>query len=913
MLVGRGELVTRIDWVIASARAGAGATLLLRGDPGTGKSVLLATAREAAAAAGLRVVATSGVEDERELPYAGLHALLRALESEAVDLVPAHRAALDGALGRVAGPPPGALVVATAALAVVDARSAQTPLLLAVEDLHWVDAESRAVIAFVARRISDNAAAVVATTRPPLALPGVETADVPDLDTVAALDLLRAEGAADDVAAQVVGAVGGNPLALREVCATLTDDERQGRRPLPDPLPLTTAGAAYSAALASADALVRAAGGVAATAGEIDTRALHEVLERRGSSWSALSGLDGLGLATVDRTGVRWRHPLARAAAKDALDAEDRRAAHLATAEVLDESGGDPAAVAWHLVRAAAGPDPALAQRISAVAETASARGAHMAAAEAHAAAAALLPDRHGSAEASARSGIERWYADDAHRARPLLELALPGIGDDDLRWEAALTLAQVVGAIDAAGPAYDAHRTTVEVARAQGRRDREVRALANAYNASTHVGPEASASVVRELEAAADPSDPVQLARRDAVLGFDDLNADRTPSGRAHLESAMDRIESDDLLARSPDLLQLTVQAVMWSGRTERLRPQITAVVSRLAAQGDLRLLPSTLRGLAWCDYAGGRWQSAAELADQALDLSRVGDRAVDVCESLSQVAVLEGARGHVGTALVQAAESRALALELGSSTRLVDACWAECLALLGVVDLARLDEAAPRFAEAVRGLHAGQQQPEYYDAPVALAVAGRHDDARRLLDELVAGTDEDQRPESRVGALLCRLHLDADSTGLAADAAALADDLVGDDDYAFGRARLRLAAGAMTRRLGARTDARALLRAAEQDFEALGAAPWLERTRDELRASGATLRSAATPEAGLTAAEARVCRAAATGMSTKEIAAALFLSPKTVEFHLGRIFRKLGVKSRAELVSVLAARAQS
>ena len=466
---------------------------------------------------------------------------------------------------------------------------------------------------------------------------------------------------------------------------------------------------------------------------------------------------------------------------------------------------------------------------------------------------------------------------------------------------------------VDAAGPAYDAHRTTVEVARAQGRRDREVRALANAYNASTHVGPEASASVVRELEAAADPSDPVQLARRDAVLGFDDLNADRTPSGRAHLESAMDRIESDDLLARSPDLLQLTVQAVMWSGRTERLRPQITAVVSRLAAQGDLRLLPSTLRGLAWCDYAGGRWQSAAELADQALDLSRVGDRAVDVCESLSQVAVLEGARGHVGTALVQAAESRALALELGSSTRLVDACWAECLALLGVVDLARLDEAAPRFAEAVRGLHAGQQQPEYYDAPVALAVAGRHDDARRLLDELVAGTDEDQRPESRVGALLCRLHLDADSTGLAADAAALADDLVGDDDYAFGRARLRLAAGAMTRRLGARTDARALLRAAEQDFEALGAAPWLERTRDELRASGATLRSAATPEAGLTAAEARVCRAAATGMSTKEIAAALFLSPKTVEFHLGRIFRKLGVKSRAELVSVLAARAQS
>ncbi len=624
MLVGRGELVTRIDWVVASARAGAGAALLLRGVPGAGKSALLAAARETASAAGLRVVAISGAEDERELPYAGLHALLRSLEADAVDLVPAHRAALDSALGRDDGPPPGPLVVATAALAVVDARSAAAPLLVAVDDLHWIDAESRAVIAFVARRITDNAAAVIATARPPLALAGLETADVPDLDTGPSLDLLRAQGATDEVAEQLVGSVGGNPLALLEVCATLTADQREGRRPLPDPLPLTTAGAAYAAQLAAADAQVRTAGGVAATSGEIDARALHEVLERRGSSWSALCGLEALGLATVDLTGVRWRHPLARAAARDALDPVVRRAAHLATAEVLEESGGDAAAIAWHFVRAAAGPDPLLAQRISTVAATASARGAHVAAAEAFAAAAALLPDRTRSAEASARSGIQRWYADDAHRARPVLEQALPDIADDDLRWDAALTLAQVVGAIDAPAAAYDAHRTTVDVARRQGRRDREVRALANSYNSSMHVGPEASGSVVREIVDATDGSDPVQLARRDAVLGFDDLNADRTESGRAHLESAMDRIESDALLAVAPDLLQLTVQAVMWSGRTERLRPQITAVVAQLAAQGDLRLLPSTLRGLAWCDYGSGRWQSAAELADQALDLSR-------------------------------------------------------------------------------------------------------------------------------------------------------------------------------------------------------------------------------------------------------------------------------------------------
>lgn len=909
MLVGRDELVTRIDWVVASARAGAGAALLLRGDPGAGKSALLAAARATAAEAGLRVVATAGVDDERELPFAGLHALLRALDGDDVELVPAHRAALDSALGLVDGPRPGTLVVATALLSVLDARSATTPLLVTVDDLHWVDAESRAVLAFAARRIADNAVAVVVATRPPLAMPGIETAEVSDLGTDAALTLLRAEGAADAVAAPLVASVGGNPLALLEVCRTLAPGERDGSRPLPDPLPLTSAGAAYAALLAGAEPEVRRSAGITATAGEIDPRRLHEVLEARGSTWADLAALEPLGLAAVGRDGVRWRHPLARAAARDGLDPEQRRAAHLATAEVLERSDGDPAAIAWHYVRSAGGPDPVLAERISAVAATASARGAHVAAAEAYEAAAALTPDVARAADASACAGIERWHADDGARARELLEHALQQLVDDDLRWEAALTLAQVVGSTDAATAAYDAHLVCVDVAREQRRRDREVRALAAAFNSSTHVGPEATESVVRDIAAAADPGDPVQTARCEAVQGFADLLADRTEPGRAHLDVALDLLESHDLLASSPDLLQLAVQAVMWSGQTERLRAQIGAVVADLAAQGDLRLLPATVRGLAWCDYAGGRWQSAAELADQGLDLARMGDRAADVCESLAQVAAIDGVRGHLGSALVHAEESRTIAGSLGSAWRVAEACWAESLALLGAVDLERLDDAATRFAGSVRTLVPGQLQPEYLDAAVALAVVGRRDEARDLVAFLVAGLDDDQRPENRVQAALAGLHVEPDDAGLASRAAELADSLDGPDEYVFGRGRLRLAAGAMTRRLGSRTEARALLRAAEQDFESLGAVPWLERARDELRASGATLRSAATPDAGLTAAESRVCRAAATGMSTKEIAASLFLSPKTVEFHLGRIFRKLGVRSRAELVSVLAA----
>ena len=451
------------------------------------------------------------------------------------------------------------------------------------------------------------------------------------------------------------------------------------------------------------------------------------------------------------------------------------------------------------------------------------------------------------------------------------------------------------------------AYAAAVAEARAQGRSDREVQALASSFNSTLHLDdPGLVGLLVDDLVAATDPDDPAQAARCHAVQGFAALIADETTSGRDHLEQAMTLIEDHELLVREPDLLQHSVQAVMWSGQPQRMRPAIEATIARLKAAGDTRTLTATARGLAWCDYAGAAWDSAALLADEGLDLARIAGRPGDLCDSLVQVAALEGVRGHTADSVRHAQEAQALARALEDDSREVEALWAEVLAGLSAHDLAGLTVPTDALAARLTAMAHPAKQPEYFDAPLALAVLGRGEDAARLLQVMHDDIGEDVRPESTVGEVLGRAHLGPDSTELAAEAAGLAELLV-DDEYVFGRARLRLVAGAMTRRLGQRVEARALLRGAEADFAHLGATPWLVRSQDELRSSGATLRSAAEPEAALTAAEARVARAAASGMSNKEIAAVLFLSPKTVEFHLGRIFRKLGVRTRTELVRLV------
>jgi DNA-binding CsgD family transcriptional regulator len=853
----------------------------------------------------MTVLRCTGTQDERDLPYAALHALVRPLRSIVVELVPAQRDAINLALGVVVGGQPAPLLVGAAMLSLLDMASSDNPVLVLVDDLQWIDVESRDAIGFAARRVTDDAVGLLLAVRPDGGdVSGIDCYDIPGLGRDEAVELLAGQGVVRSVALRLSEVAGGNPLALVELGVLLTDEQRRGAAPLPDPMPSTSPSVAYGGLLASLPAPARLAAATAAIAGTVTPAVLADALARVGTDYLQLATVETSGLLRVTRAGVEWRHPLARAAAGQAMDAADRRRVHAAVADAMQEAGGDPSAVVWHRVEAGTGPDEVLATALQVVASTATARGAHQAAAHAWETAARLGND---PAPRLAEAALEAWAADDAESAARLIEESLLVLRDADLRWSMTFTAGQIAHATASPLAAWEWFLRAVDEARESGCVAREVRALASAFNPALHLDDrDRLAWLAERIRSAATHDDPVQDARSSAVQGFVLLNAEETEQGRRLLEHALAVIETHDLLATDPDLLPMTVQAVMWSGHPRRLREAIDAAVARQRAAGDTRLLAATVRGLAWCDFSVAEWDAAAGRAEDSLDLARITGRAADIADSLVQVATLEGARGHTADALAHAGEARRLAETLDSPWRSADALWCEVLATMSAGDLNALAPPTQALAVLLRTGRVAAAQPEYFDAPLALALVGRRAEAQDLLDGLLARTGDDARPESRAGALLARCAIGPDSSALADEAAALAAGLEG-VEYVFPRARLRLCAGAMRRRLGHRVEARAQLRSAETDFATLGATPWVIRTREELRTSGATLRTPAASDDMLTAAEIRVAAAVGEGKSNKEIAGALFLSGKTVEFHLGRIYRKVGVRSRSELVRAL------
>ena len=878
------------------AAAGEGGALVVAGRPGVGKSALLA----AAIADVDPVLSVTGVQSEIALPFAGLRGLLEPVLDE-VDALPApQRRALRAALGlddEPAGPDRGAVLHAFAALV-----ATLVPVVIAVDDVQWLDASSREAIAFLARRAERIGATVLIVH----ALRGQPLEDWPELPTLALADLerpaavavARRGGLAPAVAEALVEAVGGNPLALLEGPTELSAAQRCGSAALPDLPPtgrrLTDA---YAGRLARLPDRTRPALLLAAASGD----------GAIGPLAAALGGLEVLGpaeddgLIRVEGRVVRFSHPEARGAVYHAAAPSERRAAHRRLAAVLPE-----AERAWHLAVAAEEPDEGLAAALERSAYDAAGRGAPGTALEALRRAAALTPEPERA------------------RARTLAagHLALT-VG----RPESALALAAGLPPTDVAAARADT-QLLVGAATAQAGRPGEARALLEAEaERLAESDPGRASGLLTQAAIALMGSGPTdQIARvagraRDlAATGADLIPAVLAASAqavggdhevaRAVIGARIEEIRALDPAGPGHEVIALAGMTLHWVEEQDVATGLIAPNVQALRDRGAVTPLAFPLVVLASVHMRRGDFLGARELAREA---AAVGEEAIG---PLLQ-AITWNTRAFAAAYLAEdevcvtnATRARAICERLGIYSHRAVAEQALGMRALGAGELDAAIEHLERGRES--RLRYGVGDPGYMfnesDLTEAYIRAGRLADAERSLAELRAGATATQGTwaAAAVARYSALLGDDAELDGHLAVASAAHERI----DFAFEEARTKLIFGERLRRARRRADARPLLSAAEATFRAQGAVRWADRAAAELRAGGlsesSTLAGGAPIGAEeLTEREREVCALVVGGATNAEVAAALFVSPRTVEHHLHNIYRKVGVRSRSQLAA--------
>ncbi|MBI4943140.1 MAG: AAA family ATPase [Actinobacteria bacterium] len=906
MLLGRAAELDRA-LALLDRPEGSPAALLVRGTAGVGKTSLLAAVADVARERDVEVAACAAVPAERDWPYAGVDALVRRLDHAGAALLDEQRDALAAVTSAAPDGVPRQ-AVAGALLALLAAAASRGPLLLVVDDVQWLDDATVDCLGFVLRRLGHDRVGVLLAERvtdgagSPPRLASVPVLDLGPLTDPDAVALARSAGAAAGVAETVAAHCGGLPLALVEVVAALGPGARAGAEPLPSPLPPSTPEHGYLDRIVALGPEARTAAAVAAVCEGPAAAGLPAALAASGLAPGSLDDLEAAAVLTLGPAGPLWCHPLARSAALRAVPAARLRAVRSAVADAVEALGGPSDAVTRLRADAAAAPSEPLAVALDVVAERAESARAHRSAAMSWEAAARIGTDARRVAVRLSRAARSRIAAGDVEVGSALADRALQGLEDDIERWWLLLDHGVVAATGGSPTAAVDRYRDAAAAAERAGDRQRVVRALAATVNPTMHFGgPDGVEAAAERVRTAHDPSDPYQAFLANAVHGFAALNAERPSEGLPALEAAVRLLEDGRLLADAPELLETAVQALMWSGNPLRHRDAVMLALETRRRAGDLAAVGEVLRGLAWCDYSAGSTASAQVLAQEALDLARDAGRPTQLVDALTAVAVVEGIRGNPAVAVACAREARAVAGATDSWYRVADALWAETFAHLCVADAGAAAEAGALLGDLLVGDRLAVTQPEHLDAAVALAGAGRHDEARAVRDAMAKRLGDAPRHDSRAALALADVWIAGAAGAPPPDVSGVVADLDGEADLLW-RGRLRLAAGAALRRSGDRTRARALLREAIDDLTLAGATAWVAQARDEQRASGVKVRSAWTEP--LTGAELRVARAVAAGRTNREVAATLFLSVKTVEFHLGRIFRKLDVRSRAELV---------
>lgn len=874
---------------------------MIRGAAGIGKTSLLAAAVADARSRGYKVLSMTGIESEAQLPYAGLHQLLHPVISQ-VDSLPApQKSALQTALGMTSDAPPEIFLVALAALNLIDDAADDKPILVAVDDLQWLDTPTITVLSFIARRVEATNMLIVAALRDGydnlLIAAGVPELQMNALGDAASRELLDAVAPrlARQVRRRVLDEAEGNPLALIELPRALGEGRPTtvGRLRLTDRL--ERAFSAHAASLPEATQAVLLLAAVDDSPRLSEVLTLARLLLNADVSDEVLAPAFDAELITLDDERVRFRHPLIRSALEQTASPGRRRDAHRAMATAIV----DPNRRAWHRAASVLGADEEVAEELETTAARAQGRGA----------------------------------TDIALRA---LELAANLTSDTSIRVRRLLAAAEVgyqLGQHATVGRLLDAAAKLDMTPNDQAR----MIWLREIFNEVVPADENAVAQLVkvaRETAAAGDRYlalnllrvaalrcwyvDPGQAARESLVEAIDLIDAGQSDVQALEILSiaspidagarVMDRVAKAALAeGADPERMLLLGNAAQAVADPERSVALLTRAAPGLRAQGKLGLLAELLNQRTYAAIQVGQFTDAARDAEEAHGLFVETEQPVWLLSIKIAMAMLAAIRGDVALAERLSAESEAASLPMHHRTNLANI---ELIRGLAAMTSGRHSAAFDHFARMF------DPHDIAFDELASLAAAGyvvecgaradRVEEARQIMIKLEGLGRRTPSPLLHVGLRYARAVLADESQAEAVYEVALRAE----PKWAFYYARLEMSFGRWLRRQRRIIESRPYLRAARDTFEALGVHPWADMARAELRATGERLAAPVRPpRVALSPQELQVAQMAASGLSNREIGDRLFLSHRTVGAHLYRVYPKLGIASRSELARALAA----
>jgi DNA-binding CsgD family transcriptional regulator len=875
-----------------------GAILVLHGEAGIGKSALLAEAGRLAAAAGMRVLTTVGVESEQHLPYAGVHQIVFPIRSGIESLPVPQRDSLQAAMGMTDHAVPDVYLVGLAVLNLLAEAAAETPILLMAEDAHWLDQASVDVLTFVARRLESEPMVLLAAVRDGVparitaaALPSMAIPRLSDAAAAMLLDMVD-PGLGAAARRRLLDEAAGNPLALTELPKAVQSETGM---PVAGPLPLTERlERTFTARLSQLPPDTRTVLPIAAlndSAAVAETLAAATSIVGAEASTAMLAPAVAAQLIHLDEGAISFRHPLMRSAIVQTLSEAERRQIHAALAQAIVD---EPDRRTWHLAAASPGTNEEVGTELVHVALRAHRRGIVTAAI------AALQESTRLSEVTERRAERLLWAADLAVESgsRETAQAVLAEVQKLELTEQQQARVSWIRGGFD------------------DGMRDHSVGALDLSQLAQ---------SVARDGEPA--------LAKR--ILWSAALRCFWSEPGveaRHHIEAVADSLFTD---AHDPRLLAILAYAVpiergstVMDGLTRPVSGPIeerflgTAALlvgafdqaarfnavslSGLRAQGRLALLARARAAEAWSSARLGDLGVAIPAAEEACRLTMETDQPFVnalVCAAQAEIAALRGDHEQADSL---AADAERVGLAVGARPILATVQTARGISALGqgryadaFAHLCRMhDPDDPAFQTALRCYAI----PELVDAAVR---SGQPDAVADIVEQCESFAKTTSSPALGVGLRYARAVL---ATG--DEAGQLYEDALraAPAGWPFQRAWAQLAYGEWLRRRRRTTESRPHLRAARETFDALGIKPWSERARDELRAAGeGSPRRGVDARDQLTAHELHIAQLAAEGLTNREIGQRLYLSHRTVSTHLHRIFPKLGVTSRSDLGTVL------